>query len=456
MALRGLTVGSDQTLRRDGVRFRNIGVNYGGAIQRIFTQPSATACAYTPSAEQDAMLDVIAAMKCKVIRVKATPYWPAQWQYGVNGGVAGVAATSGDRAAHYAQIDAFLAKCQARGIGVILTLFFRLASPSDLAGQTVRAGWLTGGSATRTYVTSVTQEIVARYLTHEAVYGYELSNEINHYNDCLDANMGNYPGVNVGYGSQASYSAANTIFNSTEWAGVVSWWYGVVTAIDNQRVVLTGNGPNSYSLPGGTQGIQTPMSAWHRDQVRDNPTNCGTIHFYGNINLGSANFRGLDPILTGARHWQRQAGRGFILGEFGNQPWKITALSGNGSTLTITTAASDSGCPSEAGDEIAIGGTGSAFDGVRAQIATISGDRKTITVPCGITGSWSGSVKALQHLSGAKVARMCNDIINSGTDVALFWMIDGDVGRPVWESLDESGNADIRAAILAANTALGW
>ncbi|MCG4734902.1 hypothetical protein L0M92_14955, partial [Casaltella massiliensis] len=76
---------------------------------------------------------------------------PAQWRYGVNGGVAGLAATSGDREAHYLKIDAFIAKCRARGIGVILNLFFRHASVSDLAGQTVRAGWLTPGSATRNF-----------------------------------------------------------------------------------------------------------------------------------------------------------------------------------------------------------------------------------------------------------------------------------------------------------------
>ena len=79
MALQGLTVNAQGQLLRNGVRFRNIGLNYGGAIQRIYSQPSNTACAYTPSAEQDTYLDLCVAMKVKVIRVKATPYWPAQW-----------------------------------------------------------------------------------------------------------------------------------------------------------------------------------------------------------------------------------------------------------------------------------------------------------------------------------------------------------------------------------------
>lgn len=454
MPLRGLTVSSSSGhLLRDGMRFRNIGMNYGGGIVRIYSQPSSTACAYTPSAEQEAMLDLAAEMKVKVLRVKATPYWPAQWRYGVNGGVAGVTATSGDREAHYIKIDQFLDKCQSRGIGVILNLFFRHASVADLAGQTVRAGWLTPGSATRSYAQAVTQEIVTRYLTHDAVYGYEFGNELNHYNDAADAALGSFPGVNTGYGSQASYSAANTAFKGDELSGLLAWWYDVVRAIDSQRIVLTGNGPNSYSRPGGAAGISWPLKEWYVEQVRDNPTNCGSIHWYGGVGYGSPSFRGLDAILTGVRHWQRMSGRGFVLGEFGCNPWTITALSGDGATLTATVVGS---CPVEPGDSVQIGGTGSVFDGQTVSLSTVNAGRTVLTAPCGVSGSWSGSVKGLQHTSQDRMQRMCRDIIDSGTDVALFWMLDGDPGRPIFESLTEATNAGIRAAILAANTELGW
>lgn len=451
MPIRGLTIGADRTLQRDGARFRNIGLNYGGAIQRIYTQPSATACEYTPSAEQDAMLDVADACKAKVLRIKATPYWPAQWRYGVNGGVAGVAAVAADREAHYQRLDAFIAKCRSRGIGVIINLFFRHASPADLAGQTVRAGWLTPGSATRNYVQALTQEVVTRYLNEDAVYGYEWSNEVNHYNDALDAALGAFPGVNTSYGSQASYPAANTSFNGTELSDVLSWWYGIVRAIDSQRIVLTGNGPNSYSQPGGAAGISTPMAAWHREQVRDNPTNCGSIHWYGNIGYSSSNFRGLNAALTGARHWQAQNGRGFVLGEFGNQPWVCSAISASGGTATFTVANS---CPLEVGDDFVMANAG-AFDGQTFVVKTINAARNSITADCAISGTFSGTAR-LQFMTGSRVARMCDDIIKSGTDVALFWALDGDAGTPVWESVAEARNTAQREAIRAANTSLGW
>lgn len=421
-------------------------------MTRIYTQPSNTACEYTPGAEQDAMLAIAAAAGVKVLRVKAGPYWPAQWRYGVNGGVAGVAATAGDREAHYLALDAFVAKCRAAGIGVIFTLFFRLATVADLAGQTVRAGWLNAG-ATRTYAQAFTQELMTRYLNEAAVYGYEFSNEVNHYNDCVDANMGGYPGVNVSAGTAASYSAANTIFNGTELASVLSWWYGVASAVDSQRIMLTGNGPNSYSQPGGAAGISTPMRAWHLEQVRDNPTNCGSIHWYGNVGYGSANFRGLNAVLTGARHWQRAQGRGFLVGEFGNQPWGITAISSSGGTATVTCSPS---CPVEVGDQVQIDGTGSVFDGETLTLTTVNAARTSLTAPCTITASWSGSATGLQHMSAAKLERMCDDIIESDVDVALCWCLDGDEATPAWQSITYPGNEAQQTVLRAANARLGW
>ena len=452
MPLRGLTVSASGQLLRDGVQFRNIGMNYPGAITRIYSQPSATACAYTPSAEQDAMLDVCDSMKVKVLRVKATPLWPAQWRYGVNGGVAGVASTVGDREAHYLKIDEFIAKCRARGIGVILTLFFRHASPCDLAGQTVRAGWLNAG-ATRTYVQAVTQEIVTRYLAEEAVYGYEWSNEVNHYNDATDATRAGFPYVNTAYGTAASYSAANDIFRGRDLADTVSWWAGIVTAIDSQRILLTGNGPNSYTLYTGVAGVNPEMRQWHQEQVRDNPVNCGSIHWYGNVGYGSPGFRGLSAILTGVRHWQKQAGRGFLLGEFGNQPWQINSISTANGVATISCAAS---FPAEVGNVIGICGTGTALDDKWLTINTINAGRDTVTAATGVSATYSGSVKGLKSIGSVKLGQMLDDIILSGTDVALWWMLEGDTGRPVGESIDEAGNAMLRAAILAANTRLGW
>lgn len=455
MALRGLTVGSDQTLRLDGVRFRNIGLNVVNGICNFFTAVNTNTFTYTSSAEQDALLDECVALKVKVIRVKAFPYYPAWWTTYVNNGKTIAAATAADREAHYLKIDAFVAKCRARGIGVILNMFFRHATISDLATQQVRAGWLVPGSATRVFAQAIAQELTTRYLNEDAVYGYEWSNEVNHRNDASDATAptATWPVRNVGMGTMASYSAAADMLNGSDLSDIVAWWHGVIRAIDTSRIAITGNGPNSYSQPGGTAGISTPLRAWHTEQRRDNPTNCGSIHWYGNVGYGSAGFRGLNALLTGVRHWQKQEGRGFLLGEFGNQPWKTTAISTSGGTATFTV---DPACPVEVGDRIAMCGTGTALDHQWLTVSTVNAARSSITAPYAGNVTWSGTVQGLRYIDGIKAARMCDDIIKSGTDVALWWMLDNDPARPVGESINDTGNSEIRAAILAANTSLGW
>ncbi len=398
------------------------------------------------------MLDICVSMKVKVIRVKAFPYFPSWWTAGVLAGKTVAAATASDREAHYLKIDAFLAKCRARGIGVILNLFFRHATASDLCGQSVRAGWLVPGSATRNFVQAVTQEVATRYLNEEAVFGYEWSNEVNHRNDASDSTRGSWPVQNSSYGTLASYSAAADMFNGGDLASVVAWWYGVIQAIDPDRIVMTGNGPNSYSMPGGAAGISNPLRPWHAEQVRDNPTNCGSIHWYGNVGYGSIGFKGLDPILTGVRHWQKQQGRAFVLGEFGNQPWRITNISTSGGVVTFTC---DGLFPADVGDRIGVCGTGTALDSQWLPVSTINAGRTSITAPYAGNVTWSGSVNGLKPIDGIKLERMCNDIIRAGVDVALWWMIDSDPARPVGESIQDAGNEELRAAILSANTALG-
>lgn len=450
MAYRGLGVNAQKQLTRDGVRFRNIGLNAPGAVIPVYSQPSATACAYTSAADQDAIIATAVAVKAKVLRVWATPYWPAQWTYGVNNGVAATVSTAADREAHYLKLDAFLAKCTTAGIGVTLSLFVRTSSASDICGQTTRAGWLSAG-ATRTYVTAMMQEIATRYLNHEAVYGYTLFGELNHYNDALDAALGNHPGVNTTYGSRASYTAADSVFNGTELRDLIIWASGIIRSIDPNRIILSGNGPNSYSRPGGAAGIATPMTLWYDEQVRDNPTNCGCIHWYGNVGYGSGGFKGLNSILTGVKHrLKADIGAAFFLEEFGNQPALVTSINANG---TIATIVAGGAVQLDVGDPFKISGT--TLNG-SFTVETLSDDRRTITASTALSGSWSGSVKGLQWMTGAKLKAVLNDVINADVDVALFWMVSRDPLNPLYESIDEAGNEPLMAEILAANTRLGW
>ena len=152
--------------------------------------------------------------------------------------------------------------------------------------------------------------------------------------------------------------------------------------------------------------------------------------------------------LTGVRHWQKEAGRAFVLGEFGNQPWTITGVASSGGVVTFTTANS---FPADVGDRIGVVGTGTALDGQWFTVQTINALRNSVTVNTNISASFSGSVKGLLAVDEEKLMRLGNDIANSDVDVALWWMIDSDLGRPVGESIHDPVNARLAEAIKTLN-----
>ena len=452
MALQGLTVNSRGQLLLNGARFRNIGMNWPGAILPL-TQPALPSITYTSGADQDAVIAALVAMKCKVVRVKICAYWPASWTNSLQGGLAwnaGGAAAARD--SYYStRLDPLVAKCRAAGIGIIFNFFFRIANVPDLVGDNNRQ-WL-AASNTRTYATTLTNEIVTRYLTEEAVYGWEFSNELNNYSNAPDARMGNWPGDSTtngaSTGAAASYSAANTVWNRDELANVMAWWYGVVRAIDSQRIVLTGNGPCTYNKEDGTQGIPATLRDMHREQVRDNQTNCGSAHNYGGINSGSRGQRGVGPWLVGVRCEQQTAGRGFVLGEFGNQPWAITSGSGTGSTVTLGFATA---IPLDAGDDFVVTGAG-AYNGSYTA-ATVSANGLTVTADGTATGAISAGT--VQHMTPRKLARILEEVIAADVDLAMVWQIGLESSIPVFESLLDPLNSGQIPVIAAANTRLGW
>lgn len=457
MALRGLTVSPQGDLLRDGVRFRNIGLNAGGLVQWIFDQPSNTACKYTTQAERAVMLDVAKYCKAKVLRVKVTPLWPVQWTHGLNNGVAG-AATAADRVPHWNRVKVVLDELDALDMGMIAVLNFRMASVPDLVGQQLRAGWLTPGSATRNLAQAIYTEFATLFKDHPGLYGYEFANEDNHY---FDAPYTGRPQVDTNKGTRPSYSTAGDMFSPDEYAGIIRWFYGIVSGLDSDRLVGTGHGPGVYFQPGGIGGITTPIREWYLQQIRDNPTNAVGFHWYGDIGYGSPGFRGQDSIFAGTKSWARSQRpvRAAYVGELGNQHRTAVSASVSGDVLTVqlTNAAGSSGAPIDVGDDFYLLRTNTALDGTYVA-ATVSGDRRTITAQAGgKTGSWSGSA-TFQHMTTAKTIRTCDDFIRSGLDLGMWWCDDIDpVGAALnpLESITVASNAGQRDAIRAANTILG-
>lgn len=459
MAIIGLTVANGQ-LRLNGGRFRGIGINWPGAVVRIFTQ-NPTGCNYTPSAEQDTAIAYFKSVGVRVIRIKAFPFYPNQWRDGVQATKAWNVATSTDRLTHYAYIDSFLAKCKVAGIGVILSMYFRWPTICDLVGEGTRQ-WLNSGSNTRAYAATITQEIVTRYTggarsdLAEAVWGWEYGNEINHVNDCgsQPSTIGMWaPQTSYGTQSAGVYDTANTSvllssgsYQPSELAALLSWWDGVVAAIDPTRLRMSGNGPNSYWLTGGGGGVVQPITEWAAQIVRDNPHNTACIHWYGGVGYGSYNSRGLSSVIAAAKTAVAARGMPLIVGEYGNQPRTITNITVSAGSAAITV---NSNWAAEVGDVLRVVGSG-GYD-ADYTIAALASQTSPATCarPAGVPVG-SSATGVVQHLV-SQFQRQTSDILSGGADLAMVWCYESDPQIQAAQSLSHPANLFESQAVSGAN-----
>lgn len=449
MALRGFTVGTNGATLRDGVRFRNIGCNYRWGIARSYGQTNPTGFVATPAAERDAGLEYLASIGVKVVRVAAYPIYPNQWTAAVLNGKSWSTVTNADVDAYLsAYVDPFVAKCRSLGMTALLVAVPRLLTPSDLTGETGRA-LFTPGSNARGLVQRITERMVTRYLAEDAVGGYIGFNELNNYVN--QTNM-SWAAVNTAYGTQASYPTATTTYNQQEMRDMLTWWHGIVTAIDSQRITLTGHGTCRYAKPGGAGEIPFPLADYYRELVLDNPTSAAQIHWYGNVPYCSPNDRGLDSFLAGCRHWPAIYGKPFVLGEWGDQPVHIGSITAAGGVATFTVSGTDALC-CEPGDQVQIIDAGD-WNGIYT-LATLSANRLTATAPISSApgAPFSGTASALYQAE--KFQRDLDAIIDSGVDISLLWNYDTDPAYPRGMSCDPYGpNAWQGPLIAAANARL--
>lgn len=466
MAVIGISV-SNNRLFLNGQRFRNIGVKYPNALISFFNQPGtnvAGTCVYTTGAEQDTAIAYFQSIGVKVILCAAFPFYPHQWTSGVLNGKAWNVANATDRNIHYAKLDDMLAKFKAAGIGVILCHFFRFPTVPDLTSNGVRQ-WMNPSSNTRIFATTIVNEIVTRYTTGtradlaDAVYGWQCMGEANHFIDCpTPATVGGYVG-NTAYGTASTYTPENDSFLSSggtygtsDVATIMRWWDGLVTAIDPVRLRLSGNGANTYWQPGGAIGITAPFDRFLHETVRDSGGNAVEQHFYGGIGYCSFNTRGFDPYLCASRTVAATSGRAFILGEFGNQPRGITSMS---VTSNVATIAVDSNWACEVGDVVTILGT-TTFDGDWT-ITALPGGQNAAGTLVPVSGSFSnGTIGAVGHIQilRSQYANIVNDIISSGTDLALMWCYSHDSNTPTLWALNQTGNSWQTPILQAANAKL--
>src|SRR5439155_17278038 len=153
----GLRATSDGALVKAGTRYRGVGVNYFDAFYRTIK--------YAGDGTYDDGLGTLAAMHIPFARVMAGGYWPSEQRLYV-----------ADRAEFFRRFDRVVRSAEQHGIGLVLSLFWNVATVPDLMGEPVRA-WGDPTSRARAHMRRYVRDVVERYRGSPSVWGWELGNE---------------------------------------------------------------------------------------------------------------------------------------------------------------------------------------------------------------------------------------------------------------------------------------
>lgn len=269
----GLTVAADGTLQRSAKPYRGIGVNYFDALYRHLKNPA--------DLSFDAGFKSLAAAKIPFARFMAGGYWPSEQRLYLT-----------DRTEFFKRFDRVVQSAETHGIGLIPSLFWWSSCVPDLVGEP-RSAWGNTRSKTHAHLRAYVKDVVSRYRTSPAIWGWEFGNEY-----ALDASLPNasewrppiVPELGTprtrGPSDDLTYEMVRTAFTAfaTE-----------VRRYDKTRIITTGNAfPRPAAWHNWREGSWTEDSSTQFAEMltADNPspTDVISVHLYENdaVRLPSA------------------------------------------------------------------------------------------------------------------------------------------------------------------------
>ena len=250
-------------LLREGRRYQGIGVNYYDAFVRTLENPSRTS--YVTGFRE------LARRRIPFVRFSAGGYWPREWSlYQTN------------RADYFARLDGVVRCAETNGVGLIPSLFWQLSTIPDLVGEPCNR-WGRVDSRTHQFMRTYTQEVVTRYRTSPAIWGWEFGNEYN-----LPADLPNAaehrPPVVASLGTPEHRSADDDV-SQQDVRVALSAFAQEVRRWDNGHFLSTGN-----AFPRTSAWHQAHGRTWTKDTPEqfaevlraDNPAlfDCFSVRLY--------------------------------------------------------------------------------------------------------------------------------------------------------------------------------
>lgn len=214
------------TLKKDGKEYTAMGINYFSAFYRRIMQPDVKVDYAKDFAE-------LTDYEIPFIRFMAGGFWPGENKLYFE-----------EKSKYFDMIDELVEGAEKAGLGLIPSLFWFNAAVSDIADEH-RNSWGDVASRTHKIMLEYTQDMVKRYKSSKAIWGWEFGNEYNLEADLPEAAKYR-PGINKQLGTR---EIRNTKDDLT--IGMVRTAQHVfakkVREYDNDRIIVSGNGGPRHS-----------------------------------------------------------------------------------------------------------------------------------------------------------------------------------------------------------------
>jgi len=281
--------------------YRGIGVNYCDLFGELLERP-----------KSERTLDglrFLGEKKIPFVRFWACGFWPSDWKLYFE-----------DKTEWFSRMDMVVRTAEEAGVGLIPSLFWRTETFPNLFGETLDA-WGDPESKTRKFMADYTAEVVSRYRSSPAIWGWEFANELN-----LACDLPNWDlflpvsiphaGVNLEKipANRMTYKIAGAAWKA---------FAEEVRKLDPHRFITTGNAaPREGSWNNAKKGTWTEDSnSEAREAFRwmhPPPNDLVSVHFYPTPGEKPryAGANGIEGVLRQYKKFSNQSKSPLFVGEF--------------------------------------------------------------------------------------------------------------------------------------------
>ncbi len=288
------------TVMRGGKPYLGIGANYDTLFGRLLQNKDDTS-----SLEN---LGRLAKSGIPFVRFRACGFWPQNGRLYLN-----------DPTEYYRRMDQVVRCAEKNDIGLIPSLFWRLATVSELMKEAPREV-ANPGSRSQAFIKRYTREMVLRYKDSPAIWGWEFGNEAN-----LGVDMKPQPSGargRAGRRNQNAFDDGGIRLTTAQLRTAYLAFAKTVRSLDPSRIIDTGTTiprpaawHNAHGEPGG------PDSASHSyamlQEYNPDPIDILSVHVYQKSQkLAPFGPESVNQFLQRYSQAAGRAGKPLFLGEF--------------------------------------------------------------------------------------------------------------------------------------------